>query len=232
MLCVRLKTTLLGIPARQINAAAKIQSSYVQGARPAVLESHWFQRSSVRLKTMVQSTWRLRLTFTRSHVYFLREQDFSIGMETVTHAAFCASISSHIERQLGALASHQDADLSEFTSNIRNCGSGRIPLSIDDQELRHSPDTSFMHRNARSPRIIFEVAHSQPKEELARLAAYYLLGAGDVQCVVGLKIAYSTGEQATLSVWERELTASDDGGYEWGGYEWGVKHTVEDLVSP
>lgn len=62
--------------------------------------------------------------------------------------------------------------------------------------------------------MIIEVAYSQKKQRLSRLAEDYLLDSdANVRKVVGLDIEYGTkgSHKATLSVWRTQMFQSSDG---------------------
>ncbi|KAF2731036.1 hypothetical protein EJ04DRAFT_536892 [Polyplosphaeria fusca] len=92
-----------------------------------------------------------------------------------------------------------------------------IEFPSDTQEGRKSkyePDASFWHEDAQYPGVIVEVAYSQKKKRLARLAEDYLLDSdANVQAAVGLDIEYGKegSREATLSVWRTRLFPVDEG---------------------
>jgi len=79
---------------------------------------------------------------------------------------------------------------------------------------KHEPDASFWHDDAQYPGVIIEVACSQKRKRLSRLAEDYLLDSdASVQVVVGLDIEYGMKEtsKATFSTWRTQLFDTADG---------------------
>ncbi|KIW25440.1 uncharacterized protein PV07_08613 [Cladophialophora immunda] len=92
----------------------------------------------------------------------------------------------------------------------------------ESKTINKHPDASLAHLSARAPGIIIEVAHSQRATDLPILAEELIRGSrGKIRCVVGFKLPYPTGKQATVSVWRAKFTPSGDGR---------MKLAVEDLV--
>lgn len=151
-----------------------------------------------------------------------------MGAETRTHAVFGSLIGTDITNQLQALYNDQDPSVKKFAQDIVKCDSAGIQLSLQGTSPEHSPDTSFTHRLAEHPGVVFEVAHSQPAGHLVRLAQEYILGSkGNICCVVGLKLQYPAGKEASVSVWERSLTALDN-----GNLRLDIEQTTANQVSP
>jgi hypothetical protein len=72
----------------------------------------------------------------------------------------------------------------------------------------HHPDASFGHEEAMYPGVIIEVAYSQKRKNLYRLAEDYLLKSDNsIRAVIGLDIEYGTpgSRKATLSVWRADI---------------------------
>ncbi|KAF2844319.1 hypothetical protein T440DRAFT_523590 [Plenodomus tracheiphilus IPT5] len=89
----------------------------------------------------------------------------------------------------------------------------RFDASALCSKSKYEPDASFRHEDAQYPGVIIEVAYSQKKTRLGRLAENYLLDSdANVRVVVGLDIAYSKkSRKATLSVWRPQLFDTPDG---------------------
>lgn len=82
------------------------------------------------------------------------------------------------------------------------------------KKSRYEPDTSFWHEDARYPGVIIEVAYSQKKRRLHRLAEDCLLDSdANIRLVIGLDIAYGEGEsrKTTLTKWRTNLLHTPDG---------------------
>jgi hypothetical protein len=68
---------------------------------------------------------------------------------------------------------------------------------------KHKPDASFWHDDAQYPGVIIEVAYSQKRKRLGRLAEDYLLDSdASVRVIISLDIKYSRkwSRKATLLV--------------------------------
>ena len=101
---------------------------------------------------------------------------------------------------------------------MRPARSTEIYFPVDDApptiKSKHEPDASFWHDDAQYPGIIIEVAYSQKRKRVGRLAEEYLLDSdASVQVVVGLDIEYGKegSRKATLSVWRTHVVHTDDG---------------------
>lgn len=149
-------------------------------------------------------------------------------METKTHAIFATHIAMGLKDRIEQLKSqYPHSAVDRFSEEIIHSGSARIELENSTTKNWHSPDASLLYRGAQFPGIVIEVAHSQPKEALAMLAEEYIFGTGgNVTCVVGLKIAYPLGKQATLSVWELGVDVLAG-----GRPEGKILHSVQDQAS-
>jgi hypothetical protein len=80
--------------------------------------------------------------------------------------------------------------------------------SMPGKESNHEPAASFWHDKAHYPGVILEVAYSQKKKRLSRLAEDYLLDSdANVRAVVRLDIEYGKKDlrKATLSVWRTRV---------------------------
>jgi hypothetical protein len=83
-----------------------------------------------------------------------------------------------------------------------------------DTGASYEPDASFWHDNAQYPGVIIEVAYSQNKKRLGRLADNYLIDSdASVRAVVGLDIEYGKkgSRKATISIWRPQLFNTTDG---------------------
>jgi hypothetical protein len=85
--------------------------------------------------------------------------------------------------------------------------------SAPSSKSKYEPDASFRHKDARYPSVIIEVAYSQKKKRLSRLADNYLLDSdANVQVVVCLDIEYGKdSRKAMLSLWRPQLFDTPDG---------------------
>ena len=79
---------------------------------------------------------------------------------------------------------------------------------------KHEPSASFWHDDAQYLGVIIEVAYSQKRKRLGKLAEDYLLDSdASVQVVVGLDIEYGRkrSRQATFSVWRTHVVSTTNG---------------------
>lgn len=79
---------------------------------------------------------------------------------------------------------------------------------------KYQPDTSFWHDEAEYPGVVIEVAYSQKRRRLDRLAEDYLLDSdANIRVVIGLDIEYGKqgSRKATLSVWRTDLFHTPNG---------------------
>ena len=105
-----------------------------------------------------------------------------------------------------------------FAQKVRPGRSSTIHFPVDDAppstKSKHDPDASFWHEDAKYPGVIIEVAYSQKRKKLGRLAEDYLLDSdASVQVLVGLDIEYGNkrSRKATLSVWRTHVAHTADG---------------------
>jgi hypothetical protein len=138
-------------------------------------------------------------------------------MPTAVHELFVARIEETILNQL-KLIREGLGDAAAFARKIQPARSTEIYLSTDNvsslKQSRYEPDASFWHDDAQYPGIIIEIAYSQKKGRLNRLAESYLLDSDtSVRVVIGLDIEYGTKEshKATLSVWRSRIFHTDNG---------------------
>ncbi|KAF2176017.1 hypothetical protein K469DRAFT_743120 [Zopfia rhizophila CBS 207.26] len=108
-------------------------------------------------------------------------------------------------------------DAAAFAQKVHPARSTEIYFPVDDAppgtKSKHEPDASFWHDDAQFPGVIIEVAYSQKKKRLSRLAEDYLLDSdASVQVVVGLDIEYGKKRscKATLSVWRAYMAHTGD----------------------
>lgn len=135
-------------------------------------------------------------------------------MPTAVHELFLKGVEDGIQSQLKALCDGSDKK-ARFAQKIQPAGSTEIRFAPIDtsSKSKYEPDASFWHDDAQYPGVIIEVAYSQKKARLRRLADNYLLDSdANVRVVIGLDIAYSNeSRKATLSVWRPQLFDTADG---------------------
>ena len=80
--------------------------------------------------------------------------------------------------------------------------------------VRHAPDAQFRHQDARYPGVVIEVANTQQKKHLPRLADDYIVESrGSINMVIGIIIEQEKSKKATISVWCPRFIKDQDGEY-------------------
>jgi len=138
-------------------------------------------------------------------------------MPTGVHELFIDGVEDAIRSQLKAIRGGSDK-AARFAQKVRPARSTEIEFPVEDgptgRKSKYEPDASFWHDNAQYPGVIIEVAYSQKKKRLGRLAEDYLLDSdANVRVVVGLDIEYGKkgSRRATLSTWRTHLEHTADG---------------------
>jgi len=138
-------------------------------------------------------------------------------MPTAVHELFIARVEDAIHSQL-KLIREGSSSTAIFAQKVHPARSTGIYCPVDDAppstKSKHEPDASFWHDDAQYPGVIIEVAYSQKRKRLGRLAEEYLLDSdASVQVVIGLDIEYGKKEsrKATLSVWRTHVVHTSDG---------------------
>jgi hypothetical protein len=132
-----------------------------------------------------------------------------VRMPTAIHELFIDKLEDEIRSQLKAIRCGTDRRKARFAEKVQPARSTEIcfPASVSCSKSKYEPDASFVHDDAQYPGVIIEVAYSQKKKRLGRLAENYLLDSdASVRVVVGLDIEYSKeSRKATLSIWRPHL---------------------------
>ncbi|KAF2806326.1 uncharacterized protein BDZ99DRAFT_573887 [Mytilinidion resinicola] len=152
-----------------------------------------------------------------------RESDrLVVRMPTAVHELFIARVEDAIFSQLKSIRDGLGA-AAAFAQKVYPARSTEIYFPVDNfpfgRKSKHEPDASFWHDDAQYPGVVIEVAYSQKRKRLDRLADDYLLDSdASVQVVVGLDIEYRSIEygrkvsrQATFSVWRTHVVSTTDG---------------------
>ncbi|MCJ1387778.1 hypothetical protein MMC18_000621 [Xylographa bjoerkii] len=67
---------------------------------------------------------------------------------------------------------------------------------------RHDPDKEFGYEGAQYPGVVIEIAYSQRKKNLSKLADHYIVeSCGQINIVVGIELDYKGSKSATVSLW-------------------------------
>lgn len=153
-------------------------------------------------------------------------------MPTSIHETFIASVEEAILEQLRLIRDGSN-EAALFAQKVHPTRSSEIHFPVDgalpSTKSKHEPDASFRHEGARYPGVIIEVAYSQKRKSLGRLADDYLLDSNaNVRVLVGLDIEYGNrkSRKATLSVWRPHVTHAADGD------ELGVVQEIANEVCP
>jgi len=140
-----------------------------------------------------------------------------VRMPTGVHELFIDGVEDAIRSQLKVIRSGSDR-AALFAQKVRPARSTEISFPVDDApsntKSKYEPDASFWHDDAQYPGVIIEVAYSQKRKRLGRLADDYLLDSdANIRVVVGLDIEYGKkgSRKATLSVWRTHLAHTTDG---------------------
>jgi hypothetical protein len=137
-------------------------------------------------------------------------------MPTGVHELFIARVEDAIFSQL-KLIREGSGDEAAFARKVHPARSTEIYFPVENDtstKSKHEPDASFWHDDAQYPGVIIEVAYSQKRKRLCRLAEDYLLDSdASVQVVVGLDIEYERkrSRQATFSVWRTHVVSTVNG---------------------
>lgn len=136
-------------------------------------------------------------------------------MPTGVHEVFIDEVEDAIRCQLKAIRDGSGRK-AQFAQKVRPARSTEIQFatSASSSKSKYEPDASFWHDDAQYPGVIIEVAYSQQKTRLARLAENYILDSdASVRVVVGLNIEYGKvgSRKATISIWRPQLFDTADG---------------------
>ncbi|KAK5011711.1 hypothetical protein BJ546DRAFT_690914 [Cryomyces antarcticus] len=149
--------------------------------------------------------------------YDSRSLQLVVRMPTAVHELFIDGVEDAVRSQL-KLIRYGSGGAAMFARRVQAARSTEIHFPVGDSPAntgsKHEPDASFWHSNAQYPGIIIEVACSQKRKNLSRLAEDYLLDSdASVQVVVGLDIEYgnANSRKATLSTWRTEIFHTSDG---------------------
>jgi hypothetical protein len=137
-------------------------------------------------------------------------------MPTGVHELFIDGVEDAIRSQLKAIRHGSDGEAQLFAQKVRPARSTGIQFaaSASSKKSKYEPDASFWHDDAQYPGVIIEVAYSQKKKHLGRLADNYILDSdASVRAVVGLDIEYGKkgSRKATISIWRPQLFDTADG---------------------
>jgi len=136
-----------------------------------------------------------------------------IRMPTEIHERFIDKVEDNIRSQLKTIQ-NGSGKKAEFAQNVHPARSTHIRLGTStSSKSKYEPDASFRHKGAQYPGVIVEVAYSQKKPRLDRLAENYILDSdASIRAVICVHIEYGNkkSRKATLSVWRPKLFTIDD----------------------
>ncbi|KAL5121486.1 hypothetical protein ACEQ8H_000558 [Pleosporales sp. CAS-2024a] len=137
-----------------------------------------------------------------------------VRMPAELHERFISLVEDDIWSQLKTIQNGSGRK-AQFAQGLYKARSTKIQFNaIALSKSKYEPDASFRHKGAKYPGVIVEVAYSQKKPYLDRLAENYILDSNaSVRAVVCLHIDYGNkkSRKATLSVWRPELVITNDG---------------------
>lgn len=149
--------------------------------------------------------------------YDPRSLQLVVRMPTAVHELFIDGVEDAIRSQLKDIRGGSGS-AATFARSVQAARSTEIYFPVEDlptgTRSKHEPDASFWHSDAQYPGVIIEVAYSQNRKNLSRLAEDYLLDSdASVQVVVGLDIEYGSvkSRKATLSTWRTQVLHTSDG---------------------
>ncbi|KAA8570597.1 hypothetical protein EYC84_002854 [Monilinia fructicola] len=133
-------------------------------------------------------------------------------MPSVRHETFSAKVSRETEAQLVKIANGPKNETSEFASKISTGRSGKVYLrefDSDDDDLElikdwieREPDEQFQHEGAVYPGVVFEIASSQSRKSLEKVAWDYIqYSNGSIKVVVGFQLGYDKDLTARCCTW-------------------------------
>jgi hypothetical protein len=136
-------------------------------------------------------------------------------MPTGVHELFLNGVEDGIRGQLKTIR-NGTGKKAQFAQKVQDARSTEIHFTTGalSNRSKYEPDASFWHDDAQYPGVIIEVAYSQKKTRLGRLAENYLLDSdASVRAVVGLDIEYGKkgSRKATISIWRPQLFDTADG---------------------
>lgn len=157
------------------------------------------------------------LGFVKDKIRYDYDEDkckLAVRMPTAVHELFIAAVEFDILKQLEAIRAGSDRK-AQFAQKIQSTRSThiRFAASAPSSKSKCEPDASFVHEEAEYPGVILEIAYSQKKRQLPRLADNYLLGSdANIRVVVCLDIEYGKeSRKATVSIWRPQVFPTADG---------------------
>jgi hypothetical protein len=176
----------------------------------------WGVREEQNTVSGLQRLRRPRLTedFDR-YDYDGEKHRLVVRKPTGVHKLFIDKVEDAIRCQLKAIRNGSGGK-AQFAQKVQPARSTEIEFSTgaSSSKSKYEPDASFWHNDAQYPGVIIEVAYSQKKTRLARLAENYILDSdASVRVVVGLDIEYRKvgSRRATISIWRPQLFDTADG---------------------
>lgn len=138
-------------------------------------------------------------------------------MPTRLHELITLGVEDAIRSQLQAIGEGTD-EAAPFVEKVRPARSTEILFQAENptssKRSKRQPDASFWHDFAQYPGVVIEVAYSQNKRKLDRLAEDYLFDSNaNIRVVIGLDIGYGEkgSRKAVFSTWRPALVSTADG---------------------
>lgn len=127
------------------------------------------------------------------------------------HDKFTRQLLCLVENQL-AQVRRQTGTLGNWAENIESDSTSDIQLhlaGIRSDRSKRSPDEAFSHKHAKFPGVVIEVAYSQKRKDLPKLADDYILGTnGNMKMVMGFDLEYGGSNSAKANVWKPQYTTN------------------------
>ena len=129
---------------------------------------------------------------------------FTFTMSISIHEIFTELVVQEIWSQLKKIA--REENVAEVANAVRSQTNSDAHLnehgSIKKGDLQRSPDASFAHADSQYPSVIIEIAYSQRRKDLVRLADEYICESdGSISVVLRLDIAYGhSSKRPSISI--------------------------------
>ncbi|OAP55642.1 hypothetical protein AYL99_09794 [Fonsecaea erecta] len=143
--------------------------------------------------------------------YFAQKQVFVVMSQPGDlHSYFITMLSDEIERQMQHYRENGTFVVSKFVKETARDTDFEVelPASQTGRTTLHL-DLNFRHHNRSQPRVIIQVATTQPAELLGDIAEAAIMETkGEAVLVIGVKLSYPNSKRATISVWRSDWLSS------------------------
>ncbi|MCJ1281277.1 hypothetical protein MMC26_000595 [Xylographa opegraphella] len=151
----------------------------------------------------------LRFIENKVHLdYNPRTFEFVVRMPTSIHEFIGESIAYDVCRQIDIIRGGNNP-AAEIARKVHCLGSTSIYL---EDGARRDPDKEFRYEGAKYPSLVIEIAYSQRRKNLSKLADQYIVeSSGQIRIVIGIQLDYKESKIAIVSVWCPIYRADDRG---------------------